>query len=142
MNSQLDMELFIAYLKARRGEMGLREAVQQIGEISPATLSRIENGRIPDMEVFLRLSDWIGVPAETFLKREEEPVPHRKTVEVIEAHLRADRNLDDATAEAIAKMVKAAYSLGLRQSMKTNLSPWSSLALTSRGVISQSGLKA
>jgi hypothetical protein len=34
---------------------------------------------------------------------------------VIEAHLRADRNLDDATAEAIANMVKAAYALGQRK---------------------------
>ena len=112
----MDMELFTAYLKARRGEMGLREAVQQIGDISPATLSRIENGRIPDMDMFLRLCDWIGVPAENFLKREGEATSSPKTTEVIEAHLRADRNLDGATAEAIAKMVKAAYDLGQRKS--------------------------
>src|SRR5258706_6412809 len=116
MSSQLDMELFTAYVKARRGEMGLREAVQQIGDISPATLSRIENGRVPDMDVFLRLCDWIGVPAETFLKREMDSRTLPKTTEVTEAHLRADRNLDGATAEAIAKMVKAAYALGQRKS--------------------------
>lgn len=116
MSSQLDMGLFVAYLKARRGEMGLREAVQQIGDISPATLSRIENGRIPDMDVFLRICDWIGIPAETFLKRESDATALPKTTEVIEAHLRADRNLDDATAEAIANMVKAAYALGQRRS--------------------------
>lgn len=116
MSNQLDMDLFTAYLKARRGEMGLREAIQQIGDISPATLSRIENGRVPDMDVFLRLCDWIGVTAETFLKREGETVPSPKTTEVIEAHLRADRTLDDSTAEAIAKMVKAAYELGQRKS--------------------------
>src|SRR5258706_15170917 len=105
MSSQLDMELFAAYLKARRGDMGLREAVQQIGDISPATLSRIENGRIPDMDVFLRLCDWIGLPAETFVKRETDVTTEPKTIEVIEAHLRADRNLDHAAAEAIANMV-------------------------------------
>src|SRR5258707_8610477 len=115
MGSQLDMQLFTAYLKARRNEMGLREAVQQIGEISPATLSRIENGRVPDMDVFLRLCDWIGVPPETFLKNETSQTAAPKTTEVIEAHLRADRNLDDATAEAIANMVKAAYALGQRK---------------------------
>lgn len=115
MGSQLDMDLFTAYLKARRNTIGLREAVQEIGDISPATLSRIENGRIPDMDVFLRLCDWIGVPAETFLRREDEPINVAKTTEVIEAHLRADRNLDSDTAEAIAKMVKAAYALGQRK---------------------------
>jgi transcriptional regulator with XRE-family HTH domain len=115
MSSQLDMELLTAYLKARRGEMGLREAVQQIGDISPATLSRIENGRVPDIEVFLRLCDWIGIPPETFLKRETEVATTPKTTEVIEAHLRADRNLDEAAAEAIANMVKAAYALGQRK---------------------------
>ena len=115
MSSQLDMDLFTAYLKSRRGAMGLREAVLDIGDISPATLSRIENGRIPDMDVFLRLCDWIGLPAETFLKREADISDAPKTIEVIEAHLRADRNLDSDAAEAIAKMVKAAYTLGQRK---------------------------
>lgn len=115
MSSQVDMDLFVAYLKARRGRMGLREAVLDIGDISPATLSRIENGRIPDMDVFLRLCDWIGLPAETFLKRESDTTNAPNTTEVIEAHLRADRNLDSETAEAIAKMVKAAYNLGQRK---------------------------
>jgi transcriptional regulator with XRE-family HTH domain len=115
MGTRVDMDLFTAYLKARRGEMGLREAAHQIGDISPATLSRIENGRVPDMDVFLRLCDWIGLPPETVLSREDAPSETASTPEVIEAHLRADRTLDESTAEAIARMVKAAYELGQRK---------------------------
>lgn len=115
MNTQLDMNLLIAHLRARRGEVGLREAAVQIGEISPATLSRIENGKVPDMEVFLRLCDWMGLAPEVFLKRDDQPKPQLGTPEMIEAHLRADRELDETTAEAIAHMVKAAYQLGRRQ---------------------------
>lgn len=115
MNNELDMELFAAYLKARRGDLGLRDAADQIGEISASTLSRIENGKIPDMDVFLRLCDWMGLPASTFL-REPDLSRAGATPTVIEAHLRADKELDESTAEAIAKMVKAAYELGRRRS--------------------------
>lgn len=114
MGSQLDTNLFTAYLKARRGNLGLREAAEQIGDISASTLSRIENGKMPDMDVFLRLCDWIGLPPSTFLIEPGE-ASRTDTPEVIEAHLRADKELDETTAEAIAKMVKAAYELGKRK---------------------------
>jgi hypothetical protein len=35
-------------------------------------------------------------------------------MEVIEAHLRADKNLDETSAEAIAKMLRAAYNVNRR----------------------------
>lgn len=114
MGNQLDMNLLTAYLKARRGDLGLREAAEQIGEISASTLSRIENGKIPDIDIFLRLCDWMGLPASMFL-REPDQMTSGETPAVIEAHLRADKELDESTAEAIAKMVKAAYELGRRK---------------------------
>ena len=115
MGSYLDMDILTAYLKARRGEMGLREAANQIGEISASTLSRIENGKVPDMETFLRLCDWIGLPSDTFLIHSDDDASTASTPEIIEAHLRADRDLDPDTAEAIAKMVKSAYELNRRK---------------------------
>lgn len=115
MATYLDLELFIAYLKTRRGEMGLREAAQEIGEISASTLSRIENGKLPDMDVFLRLCDWMGLQPDTFLKQADDNEEKANTIEIIEAHLRADRELDPDTAEAIAKMVKSAYELNRRK---------------------------
>lgn len=115
MKTQIDLSSFIAMFKTKRGERGLREIAQEIGEISASTLSRLENGKAPEMEVFLRICDWMQIDPSTFLTtsaREEQEV---NTPEIIEAHLRADKNLDEATAEAIAQMVRTAYELNRRR---------------------------
>lgn len=114
MTTQIDLAAFIAMIKTKRGERGLREIAQEIGEISASTLSRIENGKSPEMDVFLRICDWMKVNPAIFLSSSEENTVQLNTPEVIEAHLRADRNLDEATAEAIAQMVRTAYELNRR----------------------------
>lgn len=111
MATQIDLAKFIAMLKTKRGERGLREVAQEIGEISASTLSRLENGKIPDMDTFLRVCDWMKIDPSQFLIRTEVGNPTTSTPEIIEAHLRADINLDEATAEAIAEMVRTVYRL-------------------------------
>jgi len=82
----------------------LREAAGQIG-ISAATLSRVINGKLPDTGSFAALVNWLGVSADLFIGG-----PQRSTgPEPIEAHLRADRTLPSATANALAALVRAAY---------------------------------
>ncbi len=49
-----------------RGGMTLREAQAQSG-ISPATLSRLELGKTPDLETFEKLCRWTGLSADYFL---------------------------------------------------------------------------
>lgn len=114
MSSYIDMNLFLAQLRIRRGKTNLRDAAKQIGDISASSLSRIENGKIPDMEVFLRICDWMGVSPDSFI-RSGDGENDTNTPEVIEAHLRADKYLDDDTAEAIAEMVRRAYELNKRK---------------------------
>jgi hypothetical protein len=36
-------------------------------------------------------------------------------MEIIEAHVRADKNLDEESSEAIAKMLRAAYNVNRRE---------------------------
>jgi UDP-N-acetylglucosamine 1-carboxyvinyltransferase len=68
MSSMLDVRQLAALLKSKRGERGLREIAEEIGNISPATLSRIENGKMLDVETFLRLCDWLQIPPQQFIK--------------------------------------------------------------------------
>lgn len=68
MGSMLDTQQLAALLRARRGERGLRDIAQEIGNVSPATLSRIENGKMLDVETFLRLCDWLGASPQEFIK--------------------------------------------------------------------------
>lgn len=52
-------------VKQKKGNMGVRAAAAEIG-ISPTTLSRIENGHIPDVQTLQKICDWIGEDPSQF----------------------------------------------------------------------------
>jgi UDP-N-acetylglucosamine 1-carboxyvinyltransferase len=68
MGSFLDTQQLAVLLKEKRGDRGLREIAQEIGSVSPATLSRIENGKMLDVETFLRVADWLQVAPQQFIR--------------------------------------------------------------------------
>ena len=50
----------------RRGVRGIREVAVEMG-ISPATLSRVERGKMPDLETFGKICKWLRIyPAPVF----------------------------------------------------------------------------
>src|SRR4051812_34704947 len=55
-----------ARVKKRRGDKTLRETAKEIG-ISPATLMRVEAGRIPDVETFGKICRWLGDDPGSYL---------------------------------------------------------------------------
>jgi transcriptional regulator with XRE-family HTH domain len=111
METTLNTELLANMLKNKRGNAGLRATAEAIGSVSAATLSRIEQGRIPDVDTLIRLCNWLEVPTDTFVVREEGAdvveIDHQQT---IVAHLRADRELDAETMDMLVKLVNLAYS--------------------------------
>jgi UDP-N-acetylglucosamine 1-carboxyvinyltransferase len=72
MGSMLDTQQLAMLLKAKRGERGLRDIAREIGNVSPATLSRLENGKMLDVETFLHVCDWLAVNPQQFIKE----IPH------------------------------------------------------------------
>lgn len=112
MKNNINIEQLATMTRTKRGSRGLREVAIEIGNISPSTLSRIENGKMPDIETFLLLCDWLEVSAAEFIRNTqsttslEEKASVADTVDIL---LRADKNLDPATANALAALVKAAY---------------------------------
>lgn len=135
------------YRKRKGRGMTLEQASEQIG-VSAATLSRLErlrdqdspaaHGResiIPDTRTLTAITRWLDVPlgrvvrfqapdeAAASIEGEGGSVPDK-----VEAHLRADRNLDDESALALTQMFRMAYDQfsRLRQtrvSSDTNNSP-------------------
>ena len=97
-----------ALVAQRRGELGLslREAALASG-IPAATLSRIEQGRMPDLGTFRRLVEWLGLPADYFFG--EGPQRVENTPAAIAVHLRADPALTPDAAERIAGIVRDLY---------------------------------
>jgi transcriptional regulator with XRE-family HTH domain len=113
MKNELDIDRLARMVKAKRAGQGLRETARQIGDISPSTLSRVENGKTPDVETFLRVCDWLGVPAGEFLVTDSslmqaaEAQGSAGAAEQIAIQLRASKDLDEATAHALAELVRA-----------------------------------
>src|SRR6267142_1425988 len=108
-------------IRRRREELALSlRDVADVTGVSASTLSRIENGTgKPDADNIARLTSWLDVPMERILKgtregREETKAivyyPHESTPEIVEAHLRADRNLTAETADALSELFRVAYS--------------------------------
>src|SRR5207248_7098202 len=97
--------------------LSLRDVADETG-VSASTLSRIENGTgKPDADNIARLTAWLDVPMERIMSGremdgdEERAVvyfPHESTPEIVEAHLRADRNLSPETAKALSELFRVA----------------------------------
>lgn len=97
-------------------EMSLRDVADVTG-VSASTLSRIENGTgKPDADNIARLTGWLDMPIDRVMHKQAasdvEPViyyPHEATPEIVEAHLRADKNLTPETANALSELFRVAY---------------------------------
>lgn len=107
-------------IKRRREELGLSlRDVADVTGVSASTLSRIENGTgKPDADNIARLTGWLDMPMDRIMNKQSsaandvEPViyyPHEATPEIVEAHLRADKNLSPETANALSELFRVAY---------------------------------
>jgi transcriptional regulator with XRE-family HTH domain len=93
-------------LQKKRGSMGVRAAAGEIG-ISPATLSRMENGRVPDLDTLKKVCAWLGVDPATYLGTSAEPrAASSGSVQVV---FKKDRAVTPKTSQALAKLIQAAY---------------------------------
>jgi transcriptional regulator with XRE-family HTH domain len=115
-SSIVNLQKLAALLRTKRGNRGLRAVASEIGNVSASTLSRIEQGNVPDLETFMQICKWLGVSPDGFLADEKPSHGSRlklegklEVPEAIEAHLRADRTLPPATIEALSEMIRVAY---------------------------------
>lgn len=109
MQSTLNTGLLASMLKSTRDKKGLRTVANEIGDVSFATLSRIEQGKIPDVDTFIKICNWLNVPTDTFIINDLTKQPSSLKEKAI-AHLRADRTLSPETFDAIVKMIDIAYN--------------------------------
>ena len=94
-------------VRERRGARKLRETAAEIG-IGPATLLRVEAGRIPDVVTFGKLCQWLRVDPATFLGTEDSPRKEASVVQqrlLVSAHLKVDQTPQRETINALAEMI-------------------------------------
>ena len=80
----------------KRGSMGVRAAAREIG-ISPTTLSKIENGHIPDQVTLKKVCEWIGEEVTKFTAMGGLQIAFKK-----------DQTLAPNTAQSLARLIERA----------------------------------
>jgi transcriptional regulator with XRE-family HTH domain len=108
----IDVDALYAALDAKRQktDCSWRELARRL-EISPSTLTRMAQGRRPDVDAFATLLRWLGMSADAFMRPTTKGKPKEdvNTVAMISSYLRADRNIDPEDAVALEDIIKAAY---------------------------------
>jgi transcriptional regulator with XRE-family HTH domain len=101
-----------ALLRSRRGGRGVRDVAHEIG-ISPATLTRIEGGRLPDILTFKKICAWLKVdPAEILgipVHHADGPLLAGEIPPEAAVHLRADQALPQDAASDLAQLIVFAH---------------------------------
>lgn len=108
MAAQLDTDKLAHAIRSKRGSQALRTTAQEIEGVSFTTLSRLEQGHVPDVDTYVNICKWLGVSTDDFLIQSTSSpseVPQKK----VEALLRADPTLPRDVADALIKMVALAY---------------------------------
>ncbi len=96
-------------LSDRRGGRGIREFARELG-VSPATLSRIENGKLPDLDTFSKICSYLELdPAEIL----QVDVAAKRAAEasappIASVHFKADQVLDPGAAADLGALIFAA----------------------------------
>ena len=123
MADSIDLELLGQRLKRARKKHAVRlKDVSARTGVSIATLSRIERGEAKAIDggTLITLTKWLGTPAEDLVANtvpDSSVNVSKTTPEVVELHLRADRNLNKQTAEALANMFRIAYETLSREQL-------------------------
>ncbi|MBY5565952.1 helix-turn-helix transcriptional regulator [Rhizobium leguminosarum] len=111
MKEQFHNEAFFNALDAHRYAKDLTwKAVAEKAEVSASTLTRIAQGKRPDVDTLAALCRWSGLSANDFINYDDDGHNTPEPLAEIVAHLRADKNLKPEGAQAIEVMLKAAYA--------------------------------
>lgn len=104
-----DSDAFHAALDGVRRAQKLNwKEVAAASGVSASTLTRMAQGKRPDVDGLAALVAWSGLDADDFvrsddLRRQAEPLA------MISTYLRSDRNLSPEAARALDELVKATY---------------------------------
>jgi transcriptional regulator with XRE-family HTH domain len=107
--ARYDASGFYAALDAQRIAKGMNwKEVAAAAGVSASTLTRMAQGKRPDVDSLAALATWSGVSVDDYFTPNRKP-QRVSALATITAHLRADPNLTPESASAIEDIVKAAY---------------------------------
>lgn len=90
---------------AKRGTRGVRSAAAE-ADVSSATLSRVENGHMPDLATFAKLCKWLGKDPKEFLGMDSAESADAQPRAVV--HFKKKKTVKAETATALGELILAA----------------------------------
>lgn len=106
---RFDATSFYAALDAQRIAQGFNwKQVAEAAGVSASTLTRMSQGKRPDVDSLAALASWSGLNVDDFVIA-VGTVRKASSLAAITAHLRSDPNLAPESADALADIMKAAY---------------------------------
>jgi transcriptional regulator with XRE-family HTH domain len=110
--ANFDADAFYSALDAQRVAQRLNwKQVAEKSGISASTLTRMAQGRRPDVDSLAALLSWSGLDATEFVRTESEQADHGpEPLAMISTYLRSDPNLSQEGATALDELIKATYS--------------------------------
>lgn len=76
--------------------------------VSASTLTRMAQGKRPDVDGLAALASWSGLKVDDFVRSEKKETD-AEPLAMISTYLRADKNLTPEAAVALDQVVKATY---------------------------------
>lgn len=106
---EFDTDGFIGTLDDTRQARRLtwRKVADQAG-VSASTLTRLSQGKRPDVDSLGALAHWAGVQTDTFYKANGVPLPTEPLAQAM-GYLRADPNLGEEGASALEAILRVTY---------------------------------
>ena len=107
---QFDAEAFYAALDATRQSRKLtwKQVAKESG-VSASTLTRMSQGRRPDLDGLAALCSWAGLDASDFVLMDGDK-EHPEPLAMISTYLRGDPHLTPEAVAALDELIKATYA--------------------------------
>jgi transcriptional regulator with XRE-family HTH domain len=109
----IDVDAVIAALDSERRAKNLswRQVAKAAG-VSPSTLTRMQQGKSPDVNTFTALSQWLNIPAEKFHTEKSHPAHSAEDpMAVVSTLLRGQKKMNPKALAALQELVNAAFKL-------------------------------
>jgi len=110
MSNFFDSDGFYAALDAIRRDREMSwKKVAEMAAISASTLTRMGQGKRPDVDSLAALASWSGLDVSQFYRTTSANMSKKDTLAEITTLLRADRNIKADDAQTMELMIKTLY---------------------------------
>jgi transcriptional regulator with XRE-family HTH domain len=108
----LQLDALVAALDSERQAKGIswRQLAAE-AEVSASTLTRMQQGKSPDVNTFSALTTWLNTPAERFYADSGPQNTPNDPTAVVSTLLRGQKKMSKEAVKALTELVSAAVKL-------------------------------